>query len=190
MPSPGQSLLFFCLIFVFSKGRLPLDFLSKVCSNFKWAPFLLHPGLSCSTPFSGNAGLPVFKRAHELSPKHGLVFALSGRSFMWSWNGFYFPENNKKQRLGVTRTWSIPIIIIFALLIMNWNQLAVEVMQYWDQVTFYVLTIHFFWPVKTIKTKHPWPRWTITVAETRRQKFISSTRKANFTIFKDKQPKL
>ena len=52
----------------------------------------------------------------------------SGKTFMWSWNGFYFPENNRKQRLGVTRSWTIEhTIFLFSLL--NWNQLAVEVTQ-------------------------------------------------------------
>ena len=48
--------------------------------------------------------------------------------YMWSWNGFYFPENEKKQRLGVNRTWSIRHII-FLFWLLNWNQLAVEVTQ-------------------------------------------------------------
>ena len=49
------------------------------------------------------------------------------------------------------------------------------------------------WLVKTIKKKASLGWFlgnAITVAETRRQKSISITWKANFTIFKDKQPKL
>ena len=70
--------------------------------------------------------------------------------YMWSWNGFYFPENEKKQRLGVNRTWSVRhIIFLFSLL--NWNQLAI-----YSLLIFKV--IYFFW----FKMKHTLPGFGVT----------------------------
>ena len=42
-------------------------------------------------------------------------------------------------------------------LIMNWNQLAVQGMQCWDQVAFYVLTIHFSGQSEQSKQNTPDP---------------------------------